>query len=70
MDKRLIRKVKIGVCWLAVGVCFVWTGWDFFTNKSEPFHVLMLSWAAIDFAVVQMLLLVMTRRDMKEGKNG
>jgi hypothetical protein len=42
------------------------TAWDWATNRTEPFHILLLSWAALDVSAAQVLIAVLTRRDVQE----
>jgi hypothetical protein len=61
-----VRTVKVWLSAAALVVAIGWTGWDFATNKTEPFHVLMLSWLALDISLVQVLLAALTRRHQQE----
>lgn len=61
-----MASVKVWLSAVALGAAVVWTGWDFATNRTEPFHVLMLSWLALDISLAQLLLAALTRRHQQE----
>lgn len=61
-----MRSLKVWTSVVALAVAVVWTGWDWATNRSEPFHVLMLSWLALDISLAQLLLAALTRRHQQE----
>jgi predicted butyrate kinase (DUF1464 family) len=56
---------RVGAAWLFLVLVVAGTVWDSITNKTEPFHVLMLSWGAMDISAAQILIAVLTRRDVK-----
>ena len=61
-----MRSLKVWTSAAALAVAVVWTVWDWVTNRSEPFHVLMLSWLALDISLAQLLLAALTRRHQQE----
>lgn len=61
-----MRTAKVWAAWAFLVVLLAGTAWDWVTNRSEPFHVLMLSWAALDISALQVLVAVLTRRDVQE----
>jgi hypothetical protein len=60
------RTVKVWLAWAFLLASIAGTVLDFATNRTEPFHVLMLSWLALDISAVQVLVAVMTHRDVQE----
>lgn len=65
-----MRTVKVWLAAVALVAAVVWTGWDWATNRNEPFHVLMLSWLALDISLAQLLLAALTHREIKDGEGG
>lgn len=61
-----MRGLKVWASAAALIAAIVWTGWDWVTNRSEPFHVLMLSWLALDISLAQLLLAALTKRKIDE----
>lgn len=64
-----MRTAKVWAAWVFLAAMLIGSAWDAATNKTEPFHVLMLSWGAMDIASVQVLLATLTRREIKDDKS-
>lgn len=63
------RTAKVWLAWAFLLLALAGTAWDWATNRAEPFHVLILSWAAIDISAVQVLIAVLTHRDVQDSRD-
>lgn len=59
-----MHTARVWAAWAFLLAMLTGTAWDWTTNHTEPFHVLMLSWGAMDISAVQVLLAALTRRDI------
>lgn len=63
------RTVKVWLAWAFLLLMLAGTAWDWATNRSEPFHILLLSWAALDISALQVLVAVLTHREIKDRED-
>jgi hypothetical protein len=61
------QRVKVALAWAFLVVCLAGTALDpLLFATDEPLHVLVLSWGALDISAAQIVLAVLTRKDVKE----
>jgi hypothetical protein len=61
------NKVKVILAWVFLVAMVFGTIWDWIHNKTEPLHVLILSWGAMDVSAAQILIAVLTRKEVQES---
>lgn len=61
-----MRVIKVWAAYAFLALMIAGTVYDAVTDKTEPFHVLMLSWGAMDISAVQVLLATLTIKKQDE----